>query len=123
MKKVDVGNLKIDSELLEFINNEAIPKTGVEVNSFWPKFEESIHKLAAVNKKLLKTREEIQKKLDQWHLSKKGEKFNKEEYIKFLKSINYIVKEKEDFKISTSDVDQEISSIAGPQLVVPIDNA
>jgi len=123
MKKVDVGNLKIDSELLEFINNEAIPKTGVEVNSFWPKFEESIHKLASVNKKLLKTREDIQKKIDQWHLSKKGEKFNKEEYIKFLKSINYIVKEKEDFKISTSDVDQEISSIAGPQLVVPIDNA
>ena len=123
MKKIDVGNLKIDSEMLDFINNEAIPKTGIEINLFWPEFEKSILKLAAVNKKLLETREEIQKKIDKWHLSKKGDEFNKDEYIKFLKSINYIVKEKEDFKISTSDVDQEISSIAGPQLVVPIDNA
>ena len=123
MKKIDVGNLKIDSEMLDFINNEAIPKTGIEINLFWPEFEKSILKLAAVNKKLLETREEIQKKIDKWHLSKKGDEFNKDEYIKFLKSINYIVKEKEDFKISTSDVDKEISSIAGPQLVVPIDNA
>ncbi len=123
MKKIDVGNLKVDSELLDFINNEAIPKTGIEVNSFWSEFEKSVHKLATVNKKLLETREKIQKKIDQWHVSKKGGKFDKGEYIKFLKSINYIVKEKEDFEISTSDVDQEISSIAGPQLVVPIDNA
>ena len=102
MKKIDVGNLKIDSEMLDFINNEAIPKTGIEINLFWPEFEKSILKLAAVNKKLLETREEIQKKIDKWHLSKKGDEFNKDEYIKFLKSINYIVKEKEDFKITIS---------------------
>ena len=63
MKKIDVGNLKIDSEMLDFINNEAIPKTGIEINLFWPEFEKSILKLAAVNKKLLETREEIQKKI------------------------------------------------------------
>ncbi len=123
MKKIHVGNLKIDSELFEFINNEAIPNTGVESNNFWFEFEKSVHKLAAINKKLLETREEIQKKIDRWHISKKGSEFDKSEYIKFLKSINYIVEEKEEFKISTSNVDQEISSIAGPQLVVPIDNA
>ena len=123
MKKINVGNLKIDSELFEFINNEAIPNTGVESNNFWFEFEKSVHKLAAINKKLLETREEIQKKIDRWHISKKGSEFDKSEYIKFLKSINYIVEEKEEFKISTSNVDQEISQIAGPQLVVPIDNA
>ncbi len=123
MKKIDVGNLKIDSELLEFINNEAIPGTGVETNNFWSEFEKSVHKLAGINRRLLATREKIQKKIDEWHLSKKENKFDKDEYIKFLKSINYIIEEKENFKINTSRVDQEISSIAGPQLVVPIDNA
>ncbi len=123
MKKINVGNLKIDSELFDFINNEAIPNTGLESNTFWFEFEKSVQKLTLINKKLLQTREEIQKKIDDWHISKKGDKFDKDQYIKFLKSINYIVEEKEDFKISTSDVDREISSIAGPQLVVPIDNA
>ena len=63
------------------------------------------------------------KKIDDWHKLKQGDAFNKNDYIKFLKSLNYLVEEKEDFKIETKNVDQEISSIAGPQLVVPVDNA
>ena len=65
----------------------------------------------------------FKKKIDQWHLSKKGTNFDKSEYIDFLKSINYIVEEQSDFEINTSNVDKEISSIAGPQFVVPVDNA
>ena len=83
----------------------------------------TVHDLAPINKKLLEKRDEIQKKIDEWHLSKKGAIFNKDEYFNFLKSINYIVEEKEDFKITTSNVDEEIATIAGPQLVVPVDNA
>ena len=122
-KIVKKGNLKIDSGLLDFINNEVIPGTNVNSDDFWSKFDKAVHELSKENKKLIQIRENIQKKIDKWHISNKGKKIEKTEYINFLKSINYIVKEKEDFKISTSDVDQEISSIAGPQLVVPIDNA
>ena len=123
MKKINVGNLKIGSDLLEFINKEAIPGTEISPNIFWSKFEKSVHFLAPINRKLLETRESIQKKIDEWHISKKGRPFNKGEYKEFLKSINYIVKEKEDFEIETSNVDEEIAKIAGPQLVVPVDNA
>jgi len=123
MKKINVGNLKVSFDLLEFINNEAIPGTEIDANSFWSKFEESVYLLTPINKKLLETREKIQKKIDQWHTSRKDKTFNKVEYIKFLKSINYIVEEREDFKIETSNVDEEIAKIAGPQLVVPVDNA
>ena len=63
------------------------------------------------------------KKIDNWHISKKGKEFNKNEYINFLKSVEYLIEEKYDFKIETSNVDEEISSVAGPQLVVPVDNA
>ncbi len=72
---------------------------------------------------MIQKRDEIQKKIDAWHLSKKDTSFNNDEYFNFLKTIGYLINEKEDFKISTSNVDTEISSIAGPQLVVPVDNA
>ena len=123
MKRINKGNLKVDSRLLEFLNNEALPETEINADNFWSKFDEAVHQLVPINKKLIKTREETQKKIDEWHISKKGIQINKNEYIKFLKSINYIVEEKEDFKIDTTNVDQEISSITGPQLVVPVDNA
>ena len=122
-KIVKKGNLKIDSGLLDFINNEVIPGTNVDPDYFWSKFDKAVHELAEVNKKLIQIRKNIQKKIDKWHLANKGKKIEKTEYINFLKSINYIVEEKEDFKISTSNVDKEISKIAGPQLVVPVDNA
>ena len=123
MKKIKVHNLSVDENLVKFINEEVIPGTGIDSKGFWLGFDESVHKLALKNKKLIHKREEIQKKIDDWHLSNKGSAFNKDEYFNFLKSIDYIVEEKSDFKISTSNVDDEISSIAGPQLVVPVDNA
>ena len=123
MKKTAINNLKVDENLLDFIDNEAIPGTGIDPKKFWSDFDKSIHELSPKNKELIQKRNDIQKKIDQWHLSKKGSNFNKSEYIDFLKSINYIVEEQSDFEINTSNVDKEISSIAGPQLVVPVDNA
>ena len=117
------NGLKINSTLLEFINNEVIPGTKVNADEFWTKFSKVVHDLAPLNKKLIEKRENIQKKIDNWHKANKGEQFNKNEYFNFLKSIDYLVEEKDDFNIETSNVDDEISSIAGPQLVVPVDNA
>lgn len=123
MKKIKVNNLQIDERLFDFVNKEAIPGTNLESNKFWEDFDEAVHKLQPINKKLLEKRDEIQKKIDEWHLSRKGSNLNKKEYFNFLKSIGYIVEDQGDFKIETLNVDEEISSIAGPQLVVPVDNA
>ena len=123
MSLIEKNGLKINSEIFEFINNEVIPGTGIKSEDFWNKFEKVVHELSPINKSLIEKREIIQKKIDKWHKNEKGKDLNKKEYTEFLKSISYIVEEKEDFKIETTDVDQEISSIAGPQLVVPVDNA
>ena len=123
MKKVTINDLRIDENLIKFINEEAIPGTGLDSDHFWKEFSNVVHELAPKNKNLIKKREEIQKKIDDWHLSNKDSALDKNKYTEFLKSINYIVEEKDNFKINTSDVDEEISSIAGPQLVVPVDNA
>ena len=123
MSKVSKQNLKVDSKIADFINNEVLPGTGIQQEKFWIGFDKVVHELAPINSQLIKKREKIQKSIDEWHLSKKGTEFNKEEYFNFLKSINYIVEEKEDFKINTTNVDEEIATIAGPQLVVPVDNA
>ena len=123
MKKITINNLKIDENLIKFINDEAIPGTGLDSDHFWKEFSNVVHELDPKNKNLIKKREEIQKKIDNWHLSNKDSALDKNKYTEFLKSINYIVEEKDNFKINTSNVDEEISSIAGPQLVVPVDNA
>jgi malate synthase len=123
MNKIKKKNLTINSTLLDFINQEVIPGTDIEAEDFWNKFDDAVHELAPVNRALIEKRENMQKEIDEWHLANKDEKINKNEYIKFLKSINYIVEEKENFQISTQNVDEEIANIAGPQLVVPIDNA
>ena len=123
MNLVEKNGLKISSALYEFINNEAIPGTKVDSEDFWKNFSNVAHELAPINKSLIEKREVIQKKIDEWHKSNQGKEFDKEKYIKFLKSIGYLVEEKEDFEIETRNVDKEIASIAGPQLVVPVDNA
>ncbi len=123
MKMIVKNGLKINSTLLEFINNEVIPDTNIEVEDFWKKFSNVVHELSPINKTLIQKRENIQKKIDEWHKSNKGKDFNKVEYISFLKSIGYLIEEESDFKIETTQVDNEISSVAGPQLVVPVDNS
>ena len=123
MKMIDKSGLKVSPNLLDFINNEAIPNTNIKIDDFWDKFSTVVHELTPINKDLIQKRENIQKKIDDWHKSKRDKDFNKIEYINFLKSIGYLVEEKNDFNIETNEVDKEISSVAGPQLVVPVDNA
>tara|TARA_B100000945_G_scaffold305407_1_gene291843 strand:+ start:1272 stop:3416 length:2145 start_codon:yes stop_codon:yes gene_type:complete len=123
MKKINVNNLKVDEQLYKFINDEAIPGTNINPNNFWDGFDKALHELTPINKKLIEKRDQIQKKIDEWHIRNKDNDFNKDDYLNFLKSIGYIVEQKEDFKINTSNVDKEIATIAGPQLVVPVDNA
>ena len=123
MSKNKKGDLIVNSALLNFINEEVIPGTDISAEDFWNKFDAAVHELAPINKTLIDKRANIQKKIDKWHLANKGKEIIKNEYISFLESINYIVEEKENFQISTQNVDDEIAKIAGPQLVVPIDNA
>ena len=123
MQITSKNDLKISTKLFNFINEDVLPGLNINSDEFWAKFSVSVHELEPLNKKLLKKRDDIQKKIDEWHLQKKGSNFNKDEYFNFLKSIGYIAEDQGDFEIETANVDKEISSIAGPQLVVPVDNA
>ena len=123
MSVIDKNGLKISLVLFDFINNEVLPGTNIKSDDFWNKFEKVVHELSPINKNLLKKREIIQKKIDEWHKNNKSQDLDKKKYLTFLKSISYITEEKENFKIETSGVDEEIASLAGPQLVVPVDNA
>ena len=123
MNITNKNGLKISSTLFDFINTEVIPGTNIDSDSFWNRFSKVVHELAPINRNLIQKREDIQKKINDWHKSNKGKEFSKKEYLSFLKSISYLLDDQHDFKIETNNVDQEISSIAGPQLVVPVDNA
>ncbi len=123
MSITEKNGLKINTKLLNFVNNEIIPGTNIKSEEFWTNFGKIVNELAPINKKLIQKREDIQKKIDEWHKKNKGKELNKKEYLEFLKSISYIVEEKEKFNIETTNVDEEIAVIAGPQLVVPVDNA
>ncbi len=123
MKRINKGNLKVDSRLLEFLNDELLPGTDIDPMKFWSGFDKAVHQLAPINKKLLFIRDEMQKKIDKWHVDNKGKEFDTKAYENFLKEIGYLVKEGPTFSIETENVDLEISSIAGPQLVVPVMNA
>ena len=118
-----VNNLKVSEELLLFVNNELLKDIEIDSKEFWIKFDKIVHELAPINKNLIKVRESLQKKIDDWHITNKGNEINLKDYKKFLKEIGYLKDEGSDFKIDTNNVDDEITQIAGPQLVVPIMNA
>ena len=119
----NVHNLKIAEDLLKFVNNEVLKDLDISAEKFWLGFDKTVHELAPKNKELLKIREKLQKKIDEWHIKNKGKEIKINEYKKFLQEIDYLKKEGTDFKIETENVDDEIAKIAGPQLVVPIMNA
>ncbi len=122
-KYISLGQLSITSKLLDFVNNELLPGTAVTKENFWSGLDKCAHELAPKNRKLLEFRENLQKKIDIWHRDKKGEKIDIKEYSNFLVEIGYLKKEGKKFQIETKNVDSEISTIAGPQLVVPVMNA
>ena len=119
---ININNSKVHKILYNFVNSEALPNLKISEKEFWNDLIKVANELATKNRELLKKRDEIQKKLDAWHKLKKNE-INLDEYKKFLYEIGYLVAEKDNFIIETSNVDDEIAKIAGPQLVVPIDNA
>ena len=124
MKKqyIKINNLSVSSELLNFINNELLKDTKISPEKFWLGFDKAVHELAPKNKELINIRDDLQKKINTWHIKNKGNGINLEDYKKFLKEIGYLKEVGPDFKIKTKNVDKEITSIAGPQLVVPIMN-
>jgi len=119
----NVNNLKISEELLSFVNKELLKDLDISSEKFWEGFDNAVHDLAPQNKELIQIRENLQKKIDDWHINNKGNEIEIEQYKKFLNEIGYLREEGPDFKIETSNVDDEIAKIAGPQLVVPIMNA
>ena len=121
-KYSNISNLKVSKKLEAFVQKELLKDLSIEPKNFWNKFDKAVHELAEINSKLVKKRDDLQKKIDDWHKKRKGENFNLSEYKKFLTNIDYLVEGKENFKIKTKNLDSEISSIAGPQLVVPIMN-
>ncbi len=117
-----VGNLRIDRTLYEFVRDEMAQGTGLQADDVWASFDEIVADLAPRNRALLDQRDCLQEKLDSWHRARVAGPFDEEEYRAFLLSIGYLVSEGDDFQIATDSVDREISLVAGPQLVVPVDN-
>ena len=120
---IKINTLSVSKNLVDFVKNELL--TGLDVNEkdFWDGFDKSINELAPINKKLLEVRETLQSEIDLWLKKNRNGEFNHQEYKNFLKEIGYLKEEGNDFKIDTKKLDSEISSIAGPQLVVPIMNS
>ena len=121
--RVKNGNLEVSPELDSFLRNEVLPGLDIEPDQFWNSFETVLAEFAERNKSLLDKREDIQKQIDDWHLDRKGSDHNHEEYLNFLKDIGYLLDEGDDFEITTQNVDDEIKTVAGAQLVVPVMNA
>ena len=117
------GNLQVAKQLEKLLAEEILPGLNINEEEFWDSFNHIVEEFVPRNKSLVKDREDLQKQIDQWHLDRRGQKHNHEEYKTFLKQIGYWVEGAEDFQITTSEVDPEISEIAGPQLVVPVMNA
>ncbi|NBQ28050.1 MAG: malate synthase G [Rhodobacteraceae bacterium] len=122
-KYIERDQLKIAPQLVEFIETEALPDTGVASDVFWAGLSKLVHELGPKNRALLQKREDIQWQIDAWHVARRGQPHNAAAYEAFLREIGYLVPEGPDFEVDTANVDPEIAKIAGPQLVVPIMNA
>jgi malate synthase len=122
-ESVSVDDLRIDKVLYDFVNTEAIPRTGVQTQPFWSGFAALVRAFGPRNTALLLRRDELQSKIDAWHRQYPGPAFDPSRYKAYLVEIGYLAPEKEAFAVDTADVDPEIAQIAGPQLVVPVSNA
>ena len=121
--RIVAGGLRVDSVFHEFVETELLPAIGFDSTSFWGGVETIINDLTSENRELLRVRDELQEKIDDWHRSRQGEAWEHTEYVAFLKEIGYLKSGTRFPKIETAYVDPEISEVAGPQLVVPVNNA
>jgi len=122
-QRINTHGLQVDSNLYAFITHSAIPGTGVDADSFWAEFGAIVDELTAENRALLDKRDSLQAQIDAWHRSHRGNTHDPIAYREFLSQIGYLVEEGPDFSVTTAKVDDEITTIAGPQLVVPVNNA
>src|SRR3990167_5111784 len=122
-ERVQVGGLQVAKVLFDFVNNEAIPGTGIAADKFWTGVEAVINELAPKNRALLAKRDQIQAQIDAWHQARSGQAHDAAAYKAFLQEIGYLLPQPADFQVSTANVDEEIARLAGPQLVVPVMNA
>ena len=120
--RVNAGGLQVDKELYDFINDEALPGTGITPETFWSGFDGLVHDLAPRNRELLAIRDELQRRIDAWYRENRDQPIDLAEYKAVLQEIGYLVPEGDDYTADTANVDPEISTIAGPQLVVPVTN-
>ncbi|MFY2860809.1 malate synthase G [Mycobacterium sp. THU-M104] len=121
--RVSVGNVRVARVLYDFVNNEALPGTDIDPDSFWAGVDKVVTDLGPQNQDLLNRRDELQAQIDKWHRHRVIEPIDPQAYREFLSEIGYLLPEPEDFTITTSNVDPEITTTAGPQLVVPVTNA
>ncbi|OEC34626.1 malate synthase [Pseudomonas cuatrocienegasensis] len=122
-ERVQVGGLQVAKVLFDFVNNEAIPGTGVSAEAFWAGAEAVLNDLAPKNRALLAKRDQLQAQIDAWHQARAGQAHDAAAYKAFLQEIGYLLPQPADFQVSTGNVDEEIARMAGPQLVVPVMNA
>ncbi|MGJ8555978.1 MAG: malate synthase G [Sulfitobacter geojensis] len=123
MQRIEKQGLQVDAALVSFVENQALPDTGVSADAFWSGFSALVHDLGPKNRALLAKRSDIQGRIDAWHKERAGQPHDAESYTAFLRDIGYLVPEGPDFAIETTGVDPEIAAVPGPQLVVPITNA
>ena len=121
--RIKVGGLKIDKALYDLVRDEIAPDTGIDADEFWHAFDAIVQEFAHENRALLEKRDRLQQQIDKWYLAHRGMPIDQDAYHSFLTEIGYLVPEGENFIVSTENVDLEIALIAGPQLVVPVDNA
>ena len=121
--RVPVGNLRVARALYDFVNDEALPGTDIDPDTFWAGVDKVVTDLTPRNQELLRGRDELQAQIDKWHRLRVIGPHDPEAYRQFLTEIGYLLPEPDDFTITTSGVDPEITTTAGPQLVVPVTNA
>jgi malate synthase len=122
-QSIQIGGLNIKKCLYDLVGQEIIPGSGVDNAAFWQALEQIEHDLGPKNKQLLAKRDALQALINEWHRQHQGQAIDQAKYKTFLRDIGYLVAEGDDFQITTQNVDAEIATIAGPQLVVPVDNA
>jgi len=120
---ISKGNLQIDQGLYDLIVNDIVPDTGIDLDSLWLSIEKILQEFVPKNRALLAKRDNLQSHIDQWHIQNRDKIHDPQKYKQYLRYINYLLDDVADFEIGTKNIDPEIATIAGPQLVVPINNA
>ncbi len=122
-ERINKDGLQVDARMVDFVENRALPGSGIGAGDFWAALSKLIHDLGPKNRALLEKRAALQRAIDDWHIARRGQKHDAAAYTAFLREIGYLVPEVPDFTIETASVDPEIATVPGPQLVVPVMNA